>query len=154
MALTPKQLCQRIEAAVTGAAPATGSWHLSAHAYPDFPPSLDSGDVAGLSFAVGAVRTDSDGEGRQRRSGPNARNGAMATTMVGVRFLYDVRADAKRDSYHEFLDQEVELVRFVLAVDTDPDLSIHYESSERIQEDAVLMGELSFVVRHLYPLTT
>lgn len=144
--LAPSAIVTRIETVIA----ADADWHVSHHAYPDFPPAKDSGDVSDHSFAVGVLGTESL-EGRQRAS-----VGAHALTELRVRFLADVQADDKRGSYTRYLGMEADLVALVLSVNRDPDLTVRLESIEPRENhsETTLLGEAVFAVRHMYPLTT
>lgn len=150
LTLTPRELRRRIQDAVVTDQRSTtaADWHVSAHAYPDFPPSKDSGDNLHRAYAVGLVDTVPL-DGRQRRS-----VGMHAVTTVGVRFTATVRADAKVDSYDEFLSLEADLMIRVMRVDADPDLQIRCEGSvaRELVTEETLFGELRFAARHTYPL--
>lgn len=150
LTLTPRELRRRIQDAVVTDQRSTtaADWRPSSHAYPDFPPSKDSGDNLHRAYAVGLVDTVRL-EGRQRRQ-----VGMHCVTTVGVRFTAQVRADAKVDSYDEFLDLEADLLVRIMRANKNPDLEIQAEGSvaRELVSEEVLFGELRFAVRHTYPL--
>lgn len=143
-AMYPSEIVDRIEQHLEG----TG-WLVSHHAYPDFPPAKDSGDVTHQSFAVGVTSTNFLIDDRQLRGGP----GLHAESSVVVRWLADLQPDDKRGSYQAALDLEVDVVTRLIYGTRNPDLLIRLDSARRVAlSETTLQGEVMLTVRHFYPI--
>ena len=149
MSITLADVQQRLEEAVE----ADGTFVLSAHEFDDFPPAKDSGDVLHRAFAVGLLSTET-AEGRQRRGSGHV--GAWCLTDVRVRVCFHARADDRRGSYREALDDEERLVSLLLGRETDPELQLRWEGTvnRALAGPSVRMHELQFTAHHHYSLIT
>lgn len=140
----PSEIVDRLEEIIEST-----DWLVSHHAYPDFPPGKDSGDVTHQSFAVGITSTNFLPPDRQRRGGP----GLHAESAVVVRWLADLQPDDKRGSYQAALDLEVDLVTRIIYGERDPNLLFRLNSSRRVAlSETTLQGEVLLTVRHFYPI--
>ena len=157
MSLSPRELRRRVEEAITGAMGPTSitspAWLVSRFAWPAFPATGDTRVVSARSYAVGLVSTEVDPRARQARGTDGS--DALATSIVSVRYTYALRADSHVADYDAALDGEADLVRAVLTLTPDPQLSIRLlgiQDRSVLADGALYAGDLRFAVLHGYPL--
>ena len=99
------------------------------------------------------VSTEVDPRARQARGTDGS--DALATSIVSVRYTYALRADSHVADYDAALDGEADLVRAVLTLTPDPQLSIRLlgiQDRSVLADGALYAGDLRFAVLHGYPL--
>ena len=147
MSLAPDQIVARFEDAIEQGP----DWVLSPHDYFSYPPQLDSGDVVHKAAAVGCLNTETL-EGRQHRGARHT--GAPSISDIRVRFLFDLRADARRERHREARAAEAELVKLLMAAVRAPELQIRFEGTPLRDSagTAHLLIEVQFTAHHHYAL--
>lgn len=139
MALTPKQVRQRIATALE----AVSGWHESKNIFTRFP-VLDSNQETHLSFSVSIDNTINYGTTRQRRSEEHP-----VETSITVQITYVVRPQDQIASLDDALDVETTLIQTVKEVSQN-DLHIIYQNSNRTTDSAgkVIIVSASFRALH------
>ena len=104
-----------------GTTGADKQWRQSPAGYDLFP--NDSTKYAHLAFAVGAPSTEYTFPKQTYRASRGAEDGAMAVTVIGIRWTYRIRADAQVADYD--LALQAEAVLMTALQDTSRE-SLHY----------------------------
>ena len=150
MSLTVAELRQRI-ATLLGS---IEGWRESPFPFELFP--LDPGRFAHHAFAVGVGRssfTTPVESSRHRGGGSRLETGGLGDTVVAVRWLARLRADASVADLDIALADELELVEALVGI-TTTDMHLALETLDRrtVGDGTWLLGELGLTAQHRYPL--
>lgn len=126
-------------------------WYLSRHAAEAMRDRMDSADIVHQSYAVSTPES-AWMEGRQLRT-PGAVQ--YTTTKVVVRWLYRIPVEDADGGYSLALDAEDVVRLAVLAVGTNPELSVRLDTATAASREVLspssgplMLGTLTFLVNH------
>lgn len=148
-AIDPADLCDRVAAVIDQNLGGQG-WVRSVFAFDEFP-DLEPLLLSDCAYSVGLDQTlplPPDGrQGRQR--------GAMyAATTMRLKFTVVLEAQDQVADYRRGLEREVDLMRAVMDTRRDPGVHIEFLAIQPriVLESRLFVGELRFIVRHLYTI--